>query len=483
MMELILHENELNLKTLETNIFKMVCEEGCRIMAEILRELDKSIEKNRDKKIYRHKGTRDTVIKTLMGEVPYSRVVYEKKCESVDKKHIYLLDEYLGFDNIGLISSNLAEKMAEMVCLTSFKESAKNISELTGQTISHGGIWNLTQKLGARIEKEEEKDMILYKNNESKGEREIDVLFEEADGIMIKMQGKDRLKGKNQEMKIAIFHEGWEKEGKKRYRLHNKQVVNGFEDISTFTIRMQAKIASIYNTDEIKVKIFNSDGAGGLKEIVDDETIRQLDPFHVKKAIQRATKNEDIKKALTKLYEEKKIEELLEKIDIYANSMEDENEDKKLRKLYEYLNENKEDLIPYKARELEEKLPEAPEGIEYRGMGACEHNVFLAAGKRMKRRGSSWSKSGANNLGKILALKVSDKLRMTLEELTKVTMPEAAEKEISTVLSSSKAPKYDGKGYEGRVSSRPFANCARTNGRDAIDGMFDLRPLSELRMI
>ena len=47
----------------------------------------------RDRKAYRDKGKRGTTIKTVYGEVSYSRRVYEKKQEGGEKKYVYLLDE------------------------------------------------------------------------------------------------------------------------------------------------------------------------------------------------------------------------------------------------------------------------------------------------------------------------------------------------------------------------------------------------------
>ena len=181
------------------------------------------------------------------------------------------------------------------------------------------------------------------------------------------------------------------------------------------------------------------------------------------------------------LYGKREIDKLIERIDAYANSMEEKKEEEKLRKLYDYFNKNKDDLIPYQERGID--IPAAPDGLEYRGMGACEHNIYLVAAKRMKKKGASWSRTGANNLGKILALKVSDKLRNTLEEITKVTLADVTEKKIITILSSKQSPKCDGKGYEGRIVNRPYENSARTDGRKIINKTFDLKPISELKYI
>jgi len=44
-------------------------------------------------------------------------------------------------------------------------------------------------------------------------------------------------------------------------------------------------------------------------------------------------------------------------------------------------------------------------------------------------------------------------------------LPEAVTSDIITVLSASKTTKKEGKGYDGKVYPRPFANTFKTNGR------------------
>ena len=63
-----------------------------------------------------------------------------------------------------------------------------------------------------------------------KVEKLVPVLFEEADGVYIKLQGKDRKNAKQdkEEMKIGIAYAGWRKTGTNRYALENKVVVAGF---------------------------------------------------------------------------------------------------------------------------------------------------------------------------------------------------------------------------------------------------------------
>ena len=72
---------------------------------------------NRDKKKYRHKGLRETSVNTVMGEIRYKRVMYEVQEEGITKT-VYLLDEKLNISVEGKVSSNLVEKVVEIVPVT-----------------------------------------------------------------------------------------------------------------------------------------------------------------------------------------------------------------------------------------------------------------------------------------------------------------------------------------------------------------------------
>ena len=54
-----------------------------------------------------------TSIKTVYGEVEYNRTVCRTKTEQGETAYVYLLDEAMQMDKIGLISTNLAEKIGK----------------------------------------------------------------------------------------------------------------------------------------------------------------------------------------------------------------------------------------------------------------------------------------------------------------------------------------------------------------------------------
>ena len=188
----MIKENGLSFKDLEKKIYELGCQ-VCRMCAkEILERYDRQLMEQRDKAKYRNKGLRCTTIKTIFGEVDYRRTVYEVTDGVNGKRFVYLLDENLELDPVGLISTNMVELMVQGITELSYRECAAKISTMTGQSISAMGVWNVIQALGEKVCREEEELVKAHKAGKLHGEKEVPVLFEEADGVYVKLQGKDR---------------------------------------------------------------------------------------------------------------------------------------------------------------------------------------------------------------------------------------------------------------------------------------------------
>jgi hypothetical protein len=81
----------------------------------------------------------------MLGEVEFSRRVYVAEDGAGMNEYVYLLDEVLGIDTPGQISPMLSEMVATAACESTYRETARQVSELTGQTISHQTAWSITQ--------------------------------------------------------------------------------------------------------------------------------------------------------------------------------------------------------------------------------------------------------------------------------------------------------------------------------------------------
>ncbi len=192
--------------------------------------------KERDRNKYRHKGARSTTIKTVYGKVEYRRNVYEVKEDDGLKHFVFLLDETLELDHIGFISTNMAEIMVKAVTELSYRQSAEKVTEMTGQTISAMGVWNVIKALGGKVCQDEKELIQDYKAGHIQGQIVAPVLFEESDGVYVNLQGKDRTDNhqKKAEIKVAIAYDGWKAEGNGRYSLHEKIAAAGFAKSKDF---------------------------------------------------------------------------------------------------------------------------------------------------------------------------------------------------------------------------------------------------------
>ena len=449
MMSSMIKENGVTFKQLEKNIFKWICEIGQNFTREFLERYDQILMQERDKSKYRHKGLRQTTVKTVYGEVTYHRAVYEVTEEDGWKHFVYLLDEMLELEQIGLISTNMAELLVKGITEQSYRACAAQVSEMTGQTISAMGVWNVIQALGAKVCEEEKELTEAHKQGKVCGEKESPVLFEEADGVYIKLQGKDRKNARQDkaEVKIGIAYDGWKQTGQDRYQLVNKVVVAGFSPAKEFHTCREAAIAQTFNLDEVCQRILNADGASWIKKVKDKSTCFQLDPFHRNKAVKEKIYNKKAQKDILELLAQEEIEEVFHYLELYKNSLSEEKEIKDAEELIRYYKNNKEGLLPYQSQGLE--LPENPEGLEYRNMGTMENHVWSVIAKRMKHNHTSWSKRGGNHLAKILAKKCSGKLYEVTQSLKQPLFEtETVEELYGEILLSAKAPKKDGKGYE-----------------------------------
>lgn len=426
-------EKNIKFYDLEKQIYKLVCEVGCNILKEILENQDKEIMKNRDKKEYRHKGYKNNTIKTIMGEVEYKRAIYLK-----DNKYTYLLDNTLNVETIGKISTNLAEVMLKTIVNTSsYRKGAVEIQNTTNETISHEALNNLIWNVGKKIEEREKEEIKLFKEEKLvKGTKEVQALFEEADGLWINLQGKDReeqiekykkkCEKQNKEykephsvkteLKLHVTYEGWNKNSN-RHELINKSYITGMMSSKTLEKIRNARIYQKYNEEEIKLRVMNGDGARWIKNIATKDTISQKDSFHIQQEIIRDIKEEKYREELVKIIEEKKYKEVPKYIENLKYELGGEEKTiKKLNKLQSYL---KEGLPRYQdiIKENGKELPKAPEGVEYRDMGTMESQIFSVLKVRLMSGRKSFLKDGASYLAKVCAEYTETKGEIELEKI------------------------------------------------------------------
>lgn len=456
-MNIIIKEDGITFKDLEEKIFNYYCCKAREDTKELLEAYDEYLMNSRDTALYRNKGYRQTTVKTVYGEVTYKRRIYEAIGEDGLKRFIYLLDEKLGVGSVGLISEHLAELLVSGITTKSYRNCAKEISETTGQYLSAMGVWNVVQALGEKICEEERQLTEQYWKGNIHGNKIAPVLFEEADGVNIKLQGKDRMQSKNgtAEMKVAVAYDGWRQAGKDRYLLDGKVAFAGFEKAEEFHRVREAKIASEYDIDETKIRLLNGDGAPWIRKVPDRNTVFQLDRFHRNQAIQENIPYEEVRQDIYDYLWKGDLPGMFRFLAIYKDSLTDDEEIEKAKKVIKYFTNNAEGLIPYQMRIHD--MPDAPEGLTYRNMGTMENHIWSIVADRMKHGHRTWGRNSANNLAKLLAKKCEGKLYEVTEPLKKRLFEKDKLEKIIEGMTAAQALKKTGKGYDYPVKgSMPY---------------------------
>ena len=471
-------ENITNFSDLAKAAFEYSLAFGKELVRRIVEERDAELREERDKRRYVNKGRRKTCLKTLLGDVEFERTVYVDKSVPEGQHCVFLLDEDLGIDTVGLVSPDACEAIANAICETTYRGAAQMLSETTGLTLSPQGVWDVVQKLGAYRGEQLERLGELAKAKKSEGCIETKVLYEEDDGVWLPLQGNDRKKyGPSKEMKVGIAYDGvlWSggKNGKARRELHNKVAYTSFDSVAEYRKRKEGLVASRFNVKGIELRIRNGDGAGWVQGFGNAD-INVLDVFHRNKALLTHVQHDGLRKLLMKQLYGKNIPMLLACIEAMINSEEDPKVQEHYRTLQTYYESNVDGLLSAYDRGV--KIPDTSEPgvIHHARLGSMESNVFTLVGNRMKGRRACWSVRGATNLANLLCLYHTTGFSGMF---TDFALP-AAETAAADwgPLSASKIPLKAGKGYE----CRSRATVPNLPWFKALTGY---QSLSEIRLI
>lgn len=438
---------------LVSNAYELSMQLGRELVSQALEARDEELMKTRDRSRFRNKGKQQTSIKTKLGVIEYRRNVYVDNSIADGVKCVHLLDEDLGIEKIGQIAKEVCEAAGELACSGSYRAAAKAITENTGLSISAQSVWNIVQELGEQRSEQVERHTELARMGQGVGCVESKILYEENDGVWLKLQGKDRkMCGPSKEMKAGIAYDGatWQncKDGKKRRALDCKVAHASFEPAKKFRESKEGVIASCYDTKKVELRIINGDGAGWIQKKGNKECICVLDKFHRNKKLTECIKNKDFLQTARTLLFSNRIEDLLVCIAAQIESTEDVAEQDGLRELLSYYTENKDAMTgPYDRGIL---IPETrePGVIHHARLGSMESNIFTLIGNRMKGRRCCWSIKGANHLASLLCLKHTTGLDGLFSGLEPLPSPEEGWIDTGNPISASKMPASSGRGRE-----------------------------------
>lgn len=447
MFENILTKDSVSFKDLEEIAFKIACEFANEILRNMLEEYDKQVMKSRDTSIYRNKGKETTTIKTKTGLVEYTRTKYITKNKDGKNKCTYLIDEMLNIKEKGQISGGIIELIVKNISEVSYRVCAEMINNMTGLSISGVAIWNIVQQLGEDIKEYEKEKVKAFQEDKLKsGEKETPTIYQEADGIMIYTQGKDRKeqiekykeqhpneevpkKVRNIEIKLGMTYEGWKEISKNRYALVGKEYVAGYmtgEEMADIT---NANLHSKYDMSKVELRVLNSDGGNWIKRLLTAKEIYQADSYHLKEKITTHVRDVEDVEILKNMFYKKEYSKMIEYVEELKYKYDGEVEEvEKLEELQKYLNKRKNTMKRYKDYDgVKQKLKTYSKktGLKYRNMGCQESNNYCKLTRRMKKKRMSWSKKGSENIAKVITMYASESCTNIIKHLNIQLLPES----------------------------------------------------------
>ena len=375
----------------EEIVFRFVCVFAQMLAKDILEELDNKLMQERDDGM-KVIGFKRHWLTTIFGDTRIRRRLYRDK----DGDYRFLLDEKMGLEK----GSHISPGMKKLAVLAStrytFREVEQNIKAIFPWGISHTTVHNLAGKVADSYTVKEEKEVnALFEDGvipESK-DKTVSYLMVEADGVSVALQ---REKERRAEVRLGIAHEGWQKISKDRYKLKEKSVYGGIMSGDRFWHGFSLTLAKKYDLSRIGKVIVSGDGASWVKKGADMlGGLYELDRFHLKRALHRGLDSE----ALVAEVYQACITGEIDKLDRLLTGAQEKatgDKAKEIMKLRGYLMDNWYGLRDYRLE---------VDGDGLRGLGAIEGNVDKLIADRMKKRGMSWTRKGADRMARLISLR------------------------------------------------------------------------------
>jgi hypothetical protein len=405
-LQVTIPEDQLDIQYLEKFVFQLVKMIGQHILTSILQFLDNQLRKKRKRGELSNCGKRSKYLLTLLGNITYQKHLYRDQ----EGQYRCLLDETLGLKPNQRMSTPY-QKITGLFSFAagSYRNAQRFLEYCYGDSVSFEAIRQQVQLQGTQIQQQEayafDQNLTEALKPSSLNPNQLvpETLYLEVDGTMINLQKQTKKKA---ELKLAILHRG----KVKRYpsgnsdaqKLKDKFAYAGLGPADEFMAQVSLLAEEKYQVYDQHLILVGGDGATWIKEGARDyfpHSIYQLCPFHLKRKLtQTLSYNRKRKSQVSSLLGEGNIPEAL----MLLAEEKSKNSQKKdeLHELMTYLVHNAEGIHAV------DRLKEA--GLPVDTMGAIEGNIDKILANRFKKRGMSWSPSGALNLAKVGQLIIND---------------------------------------------------------------------------
>ncbi|MEI6863299.1 MAG: UPF0236 family protein [Candidatus Omnitrophota bacterium] len=404
--------DEISFDSIEQMVFDIAQRIGRKAIEKALFDVDDALRNNRPEGTLENAGKREKHFMTRMGDIRYERTRYLDKSTG---KSRYLLEEKLGIaknQRISLMRSKMEMLIATM---TTYRATGEHAELLTGCKRSHESLRQSVIREAERIIAYQESSINRTRNlKDDTGPGVInDVAYVESDSAFIRQQRKRTARGRSQtlrrrkrksiEVKLGIGYTDkvrrYERGRGKSLKLKDKFTYASVESGSTFMEKLSLIAEKKLNLSMAKTIICGGDGGAYITAGIRDyfvNAIYILCKFHLKRNIKRCLaswpKTQD---KLNALLGKDKIDKALSLLRAISRRARDKRVRQSVDDLHTYIDHNRDGINPLnriKDKALRDKV---------KGAGAMESNVDKFLAHRFKKRGMSWSITGALSLIKV----------------------------------------------------------------------------------
>lgn len=349
--------------------------------AMIFEMLDAKIHQHRSKR-WRSLGTTKRSLLTECGEIHFRRHVYRDE----EGRRLTPLDLLLDIAPYARNSKKIEAMGACLAADSSYRRAAQLLSYAIKQELSPSTLCRMVQRVGKKIQAWEAEE-------QCPGQVSAPVLYCEADGVYIHLQGEAKRKA---EVKVGVFYTGKTAIAERRFRCNNK-VVTCQLGLSTqdWQVHLRELAFRHYNFDTVKMAVVGGDGANWVQnsfDLLGLPTVHLLDRFHVLRSLKRGFASVLNTSDLSKTLFTKGFDEIAPQLKA-ALSKKDSQLRKRQADTYAYLSAHRDSLLNLDQRGL---------ACSFSSLGVMEGNVDKLVRQRMRGRGLSWSLDGAQAMLAVL---------------------------------------------------------------------------------
>jgi hypothetical protein len=305
---------------------------------------------------------------------------------------VYALFEVCG---VGRITERAQEHCVQVAVGQSYETSRETLRRLSGMQMSRMGIWKVVQAKGKekreRVEEQRQKVFALGELPVSDKPAKKAVVVE-IDGTMLasrEVTDIEEVRGKRKmEVKLGVAFTGTQRVSKNRRRTVQRMVYGDIASAEEFGERWYGECLRQGIEPETRVHLI-ADGAAWIRNLqraIHPGSRYTLDAYHLQKAARQVLTERQYHHFRSLVWTHHAPAALQ-----YVRRLQPSDREHR---------EELENFAAYLERNLDGMHYDRPGPV---GSGVIEKAADIVVGRRMKRRGMTWSREGANNL---LALRV-----------------------------------------------------------------------------